>query len=52
MAVNCGLAAWKEEYPEVYAKTIQGIPMGCPATPNRHRRHVRVPGKSQRQVHL
>ena len=22
------LAAWKEEYPEVYAKTIQGIPMG------------------------
>lgn len=22
------LAAWKEEYPEVYAKTIQGIPLG------------------------
>lgn len=28
LAMTETLAQWKEQYPEVYAKTIQGIPMG------------------------
>ncbi len=28
LVMTQALAQWKEEYPEVYAKTIQGIPMG------------------------
>lgn len=33
LAMTESLAAWKEEYPELYEKTIQGIPMGRFADP-------------------
>lgn len=35
LAMTEGLAAWKEAYPELYAKTIQGIPMGRFADPEK-----------------
>lgn len=35
LAMTETLAQWKEQYPEVYAKTIQGIPMGRFADPEK-----------------
>ena len=35
LAMTESLAQWKEEYPELYARTIQGIPMGRFADPEK-----------------
>lgn len=35
LAMTESLAAWKENYPELYAKTIQGVPMGRFADPEK-----------------
>lgn len=35
LAMTESLAKWKEEYPELYARTIQGIPMGRFADPEK-----------------